>query len=133
MREYIIKQTNKITKQSKFMLDIVYSNKEMAYKAVNHFNNKNTNYIYKLIELVEVEEILKPFYDMSEAEEKEYNRTILEIDDDLHKIISYDEWAGREYGETSVDYYSTAISLYQAGYRKVKEIKYEEKIEEETL
>ena len=125
MREYIIKQINKITKQSKFMLDVVYNDKESACKAVDYFNNKNTSYVYRLIEMVEVEETLKPFCDMSEIEEKEYNQSILEIDNDLHKIISYDEWSAREYGENSVDYYSTAISLYNAGYRKVKDIKIE--------
>jgi hypothetical protein len=51
---------------------------------------------------------------------KSKNQMILEIAEDLEKIIDYDEWAAREYGEDSVDLYSTAWNLYNAGYRKVK-------------
>ena len=53
--------------------------------------------------------------------EKTRNEIILEISKDIENIIDFDEWAGREYGETKVDYYSTAINLYNAGYRKIKE------------
>ena len=42
------------------------------------------------------------------------------MSEDLEKIIDYDEWAAREYGEDRVDLYSTAWNLYNAGYRKVK-------------
>ena len=51
---------------------------------------------------------------------KSKNQMILEIAEDLEKIIDYDEWAAREYGEDRVDLYSTAWNLYNAGYRKVK-------------
>lgn len=51
---------------------------------------------------------------------KKKEQTILEIYKDLEKIIDYDEWAAREYGEDRVDLYGTAINLYNAGYRKVK-------------
>ena len=51
---------------------------------------------------------------------KSKNQMILEIAEDLEKIIDYDEWAAREYGEDRVDLYYTAWNLYNAGYRKVK-------------
>lgn len=51
---------------------------------------------------------------------KSREQMILEISQDLEKIIDYDEWAAREYGEDRVDLYGTAINLYNAGYRKVK-------------
>lgn len=51
---------------------------------------------------------------------KKREEMILEIEKDLQEIIDYDEWAAREYGDTRVDLYSTAINLYKAGYRKVK-------------
>ena len=51
---------------------------------------------------------------------KSKNQMILEIAEDLEKIIDYDEWAAREYGEDRVDLYPTAWNLYNAGYRKVK-------------
>ena len=47
---------------------------------------------------------------------------ILEIEEDLRKLISYDEWSALEYGEEKVDLYDTAMNLYNAGYRKVKKI-----------
>ena len=50
---------------------------------------------------------------------------IQEIEADLREIIDYDEWAAREYGEEKVDLYSTAINLYNAGYRKIKSNKKE--------
>jgi hypothetical protein len=51
---------------------------------------------------------------------KKKEQIILEMANDLEKIIDYDEWAAREYGEHRVDLYSTAWNLYNAGYRKVK-------------
>ncbi len=52
--------------------------------------------------------------------EKEQNKIIMDIQNDLQTgLISYDEWASREYNETKVDYYFTAINLYDAGYRKL--------------
>lgn len=58
---------------------------------------------------------------------KSREQMILEISQDLEKIIDYDEWAAREYGEDRVDLYGTAINLYNAGYRKVKSNKKEGK------
>ena len=133
MREWVIRQTNKQTKQSKLMLDVIYNDKEIANNAINLLNKNVSNNIYTLIELVEVVETHNYPYEMSKEEQKAYNLAILNIEEDLQKIISYDEWSAREYGNVSVDYYDTAISLYNAGYRKVKEIKYEEEIEEEAL
>jgi len=40
---------------------------------------------------------------------------------DLRECISYDEWSAREYGETSVDLYTTAQNLIEKGYRKQTE------------
>ena len=57
---------------------------------------------------------------------KKKEQMILEIESDLREIIDYDEWAAREYGDTKVDLYSTAINLYKAGYRKVKSKKKKE-------
>ena len=54
---------------------------------------------------------------------KKKDQMILEIEADLREIIDYDEWAAREYGEERVDLYSTAMNLYNAGYRKVKKDK----------
>ena len=51
---------------------------------------------------------------------KKKEQIILEMSEDLEKIIDYDEWAAHEYGEDRVDLYSTAWNLYNAGYRKVK-------------
>ena len=44
---------------------------------------------------------------------------VLAIENDLRELISYDEWVGREYGETRVDWYDPAWNLYNAGYRNV--------------
>lgn len=51
----------------------------------------------------------------------EYTEEIMQLEKELHKLISYDEWSAREYGEERVDYYDTAINLLMAGYRKVSE------------
>ena len=47
-----------------------------------------------------------------------FEREVLELSNELDKLISYDEWAAREYGSTSVDCYDTAYNLIKAGYRK---------------
>ena len=52
---------------------------------------------------------------------EDHSEEIRQLEKELHNIIDYDEWAGREYGETKVDYYFTAINLLKAGYRKVEE------------
>ena len=59
---------------------------------------------------------------MSEDEMKVYKDTISEMTDDLDKIIDYDEWAAREYGETRVDTWYSAKNLYNAGYRKITKV-----------
>jgi hypothetical protein len=51
---------------------------------------------------------------------KSKSQMILEIEEDLRELISYDEWSAHEYGEEKVDLYDTAMNLYNAGYRKVK-------------
>lgn len=122
MREWIIKATSKETGKSMLLTSTIYNDKEIAKNAVRDLNNQDTTYVYSLFELIQVEEVRKAFCDMTEAEEKEYYQAISDIDNDLHKIISYDEWSAKEYGTDSVDYYDTAISLYNAGYRKVKDV-----------
>ena len=57
---------------------------------------------------------------------KSREKMILEIEEDLQKLIEYDEWAAREYGEDRVDTYCTAFNLYKAGYRKSKKSRKEE-------
>lgn len=47
-----------------------------------------------------------------------FEKEVLELSNELDKLISYDEWAAREYGSTSVDHYDTAYNLIKAGYRK---------------
>lgn len=53
---------------------------------------------------------------MNEQIEREKQETIMWSD--LRECISYDEWSAREYGETSVDLYTTAQNLIEKGYRK---------------
>ena len=78
-------------------------------------------YKWEVVELTSLIQF-KAECDMSEDELKEYNSTISKMDDDLNEIIDYDEWAGREYGETKVDYWYSAKNLYNAGYRKITKI-----------
>ena len=49
---------------------------------------------------------------------KDFDKEVLELCNKLFDLISYDEWAFREYGNTSVDHYDTAYNLIKAGYRK---------------
>ena len=49
-----------------------------------------------------------------------FEREVRELSNELDNLISYDEWAAREYGSTSVDNYDTAFNLIKAGYRKTK-------------
>ena len=60
---------------------------------------------------------------MGEVMEKEFlieehAEEINQLHKELQELIDYDEWAGREYGETKVDYYWTAFNIIKAGYRK---------------
>ena len=52
----------------------------------------------------------------------DYEDEIFELESELRSLIEYDEWAGREYGEVKVDYYSTAINMLNAGYRRVDKV-----------
>ncbi len=45
-------------------------------------------------------------------------KQIEEMAKDLQDCIDYDEWAAREYGETYVDYDSTAFNMVKLGYSK---------------
>ena len=49
----------------------------------------------------------------------EHSSEIALLEQELHELIDYDEWSAREYGETNVDYYWTAVNLLKAGYKKV--------------
>lgn len=49
---------------------------------------------------------------------EEHAEEINQLYQELQELIDYDEWAGREYGETKVDYYWTAFNIIKAGYRK---------------
>ena len=49
----------------------------------------------------------------------EHAEEIMQLEKELYKLISYDEWSARECGDTRVDYYWTAFNLIKAGYRKV--------------
>ena len=53
---------------------------------------------------------------------EDYEDEIFELEYELRNLIEYDEWAGREYGEVKVDYYSTAINMLNAGYRRVDKV-----------
>lgn len=119
MRQWVIKVSRENTYT--ILFGTIYTNFEEAKTASNKLNelHKSLNYHYSLIELVEVEPV--KIENMSEEELSQRNKEILEINNDLEKIIDYDEWSAREYGEDRVDYYGTAINLYNAGYRKVKE------------
>lgn len=49
----------------------------------------------------------------------EHKEEIAQLEKELQSLIDYDEWSAREYGDTRVDYYTTAINLLKAGYRKI--------------
>lgn len=55
---------------------------------------------------------------MQKLTPEEFQQAAWELSNELDNLISYDEWAGREYGETRVDYYDTACNIIKAGYRK---------------
>lgn len=52
----------------------------------------------------------------------DFEKEVLELSNELPKLISYDEWAARECGSVNVDHYDTAINLIRAGYRKTKRV-----------
>ena len=94
---------------------------DVALKSVKEYNYRNWMYKKEVVELTTLVQV-KPECDMSEDEMKVYKNTIIEMTDDLDKIIDYDEWAAREYGETRVDTWYSAKNLYDAGYRKITKI-----------
>lgn len=48
--------------------------------------------------------------------------------EDLRKCLSFDEWSAREYGQTEVDYYWSALNLVDIGYRKQEWISVEDRL-----
>jgi len=96
-------------------------NEALELCRVNNTFVELRQYKWEVVELTSLIQF-KAECDMSEDELKEYTATISKMDDDLNEIIDYDEWAGREYGETKVDYWYSAKNLYNAGYRKITKI-----------
>ena len=96
-------------------------NEALELCRVNNTFVELRQYKWEVVELTSLVTI-KAECDMSEDELKEYTSVISKMDDDLNEIIDYDEWAGREYGETKVDYWYSAKNLYNAGYRKITKI-----------
>ena len=96
-------------------------NEALELCKVNNTFVELRQYKWEVVELTSLIQV-KAECDMSEDELKEYTSTISKMDDDLNEIIDYDEWAGREYGETKVDYWYSAKNLYNAGYRKITKI-----------
>ena len=96
-------------------------NEALELCKVNNMFVELRQYKWEVVELTSLIQF-KAECDMSEDELKEYTATISKMDDDLNEIIDYDEWAGREYGETKVDYWYSAKNLYNAGYRKITKI-----------
>lgn len=54
---------------------------------------------------------------MDEKELKE----IEEMQNDIVKSVSYDEWSSREYGQPVIDFYETAENMHKLCYRKTPE------------
>ena len=96
-------------------------NEALELCRVNNTFEELRQYKWEVVELTSLVQC-KAECDMSEDELKEYTTAISKMDDDLNEIIDYDEWAGREYGETKVDYWNSAKNLYNAGYRKITKI-----------
>lgn len=96
-------------------------NEALELCRVNNTFAELRQYKWEVVELTSLIQV-KAECDMSENELKEYTSIISKMDDDLNEIIDYDEWAGREYGETKVDYWYSAKNLYNAGYRKITKI-----------
>lgn len=96
-------------------------NEALELCRVNNTSIELRQYKWEVVELTSLIQV-KAERDMSEDELKEYASAISKMDDDLNEIIDYDEWAGREYGETNVDYWYSAKNLYNAGYRKITKI-----------
>ena len=99
------------------MIMITYDTIEAAQEAQKLLARDKYAVSYSIVEIFPVQ--TKKRYDMNDEETEQYNKDVLEINKDLEDVISYDEWSAREYGETSVDYYSTAQNLYDKGYRRI--------------
>lgn len=124
MKQYVIikRSTNNLVKDE--VTTKIYTDKNIseALEIVRKHNTiKDKLFKYEVVELASLVTI-KAECDMLEEELKEYTATISKMHDDLNEIIEYDEWAGKEYGETKVDYWYTAKNLYNAGYRKITKI-----------
>lgn len=115
--EFILRLYDKKSGELVLYSDLIKG--EDLEKAIDGYKSLRKSFRIEVVALVPVDVEKKLQCDMSDEELKGYNATLMEMDKDLHNIVDYDEWAAREYGQTSVDYYGTAISLYAAGYRKV--------------
>ena len=58
----------------------------------------------------------------AEMDNQEFMSAVETLKEDLDTAISYDEWAGREYGEDKIDIADTAYELAALGYRKDTDI-----------
>lgn len=123
MKQYVI--INRAFRQGLFdtIEPTIYTDKDLdvAIKIVEDYNYRNWLYKKEIVELTSLVQI-KFECDMNEDEMKVYKDTLNEMSDDLDKIIDYDEWAAREYGETRVDTWYSAKNLYNAGYRKITKL-----------
>lgn len=124
MKQYLI--INRAFRKGLFdtIESVIYTDDtlDIALKHINDYNSRpGSMYKKEIVELTPLVSF-KAECDMSEDEMKSYKETLNEMGDDLDEIIDYDEWAGREYGETRVDYWYTAKNLYNAGYRKITKI-----------
>ena len=124
MKQYLI--INRAFRKGLFdtIESVIYTDDtlDIALKRIKDYNSRpGSMYKKEIVELTSLVSF-KAECDMSEDEMKSYKETLNEMGDDLDEIIDYDEWAGREYGETRVDYWYTARNLYNAGYRKITKI-----------
>ena len=125
MKQYVIIKRARDSILKDEIDTIIYTdenlNEALELCRINNTFVELRQYKWEVVELTSLIQV-KAECDMLEEERKEYTATISKIDDDLNEIIEYDEWAGREYGETKVDYWYTAKNLYNAGYRKITKI-----------
>lgn len=124
MKQYLI--INRAFRKGLFdtIESVIYTDDtlDIALKRIKDYNSRpGSMYKKEIVELTSLVSF-KAECDMSEDEMKSYKETLNEMGDDLDEIIDYDEWAGREFGETRVDYWYTAKNLYNAGYRKITKI-----------
>lgn len=119
--EFILKLYDKKTGELVLYSDLIKG--EDLEKAIDGYKSLRKSFRIEAVALVplsvEVDIEKQCQCDMSDEDLKKFNETIMKMNDDLSNIIDYDEWAAREYGETRVDYYGSALALYAAGYRKV--------------